>query len=179
VKTRGAAYYAESLANSSPVLRSGNPGEYAFISRRRNSEGVASPFIARRAVATSSELRGFSGGFKNPGLQCQHFHPRRVARPGTSAWAGISERFQRSYAHSPPQNGCCPPRPRPFHSPAGRIRTSADEDANDNGRIRQQHREPRSWATDVFGQVEHAWRKVDQQCDETQEEKPAAEFKHA
>jgi hypothetical protein len=46
----------KAFANSSPGLRFGYPGEYVFISRRRNSEGVATAF-AGKAVATPSELR--------------------------------------------------------------------------------------------------------------------------
>src|SRR5205823_4523204 len=47
----------KALANFSPGLRFGNPGEQPPISRRRNSEGVASLFAYRNAVATPSELR--------------------------------------------------------------------------------------------------------------------------
>ena len=43
-------------------------------------------------------------------------------------------------------------------------------------RIREEHRGPRAAAVDVFDQVKHAWRKVDQHRDEAEKEKPAEEF---
>src|ERR1051326_7391348 len=46
----------------------------------------------------------------------------------------------------------------------------ADEHAHYDGRIRQQHRQPRAPPVDVFGEIKHARRKIDQQCDEAQKE---------
>ena len=40
----------KAFANSSPGLRFGNPGKTHPISRRRNSEGVASAFVNRKAA---------------------------------------------------------------------------------------------------------------------------------
>src|SRR4029079_1477008 len=65
----------KAFADSSPGLSFGNPGEHAFISGRRNSEGVASKFswLSGRnsfRVATNLSWASLTQGFKaNPGLE--------------------------------------------------------------------------------------------------------------
>ena len=53
----------KALANSSPGLRFGNPGEQRISVLRRNSEGVALRFAGCKAVATPSALN--AGGLRH------------------------------------------------------------------------------------------------------------------
>ena len=71
----------KALANSSPGLRFGNPGEQRIPVLRRNSEGVASR-VANKNRHNSFRVATNLFRLLDPGFQ-------------SKPWAGISQRFQR------------------------------------------------------------------------------------
>src|SRR5882724_3755314 len=71
----------KALANSSPGLRFGNPGEQRISVLRRNSEGVASRVVNKNR---RNSFRVATNLFRL-------LHPGFQSKP----WAGISQRFQR------------------------------------------------------------------------------------
>src|SRR3989442_842842 len=88
----------KAFASSSPGLRFGNPGNiHSFLEDATPTKvGVASRFRNRKTLSQLLQSCEESlAPLLNPGFQSKHFHPVRAARPGTPAWAGISERFQR------------------------------------------------------------------------------------
>src|SRR6266850_1776842 len=76
----------KAFANSSPRLRFGNLGEHAFISRRRNSERVASTFAYWKAVATPSESVGLSSSL------CGEFTKKKLTTETQSTLRSHRER---------------------------------------------------------------------------------------